>query len=66
MTTDTELQILELRDSVAWAAGVSYERRRIGEMLRQRAILLRELPGPTSRSVQTELKRLAQLIEEAA
>jgi hypothetical protein len=65
MTTDTELRVLELRDSVAWAAGVAYERRRIGELLRQRAILLRELPGPTSRSVQTELKRLAQLIEEA-
>jgi hypothetical protein len=59
------MSVLELRDSVAWAAGVSYERRRIGELLRQRAILLRELPGPTSRSVQAELKRLAALIEEA-
>lgn len=65
MTTDTDLQLLELRDSVAWAAGVAYERRRIGELLRQRAILLRELPGPTSRSVQAELKRFAQMIEEA-
>ncbi len=64
MTTDAELQILELRDSVAWAAGVSYERRRIGELLRQRAILLRELPGPASRAVQAELKRLADLIEQ--
>lgn len=59
------MSVLELRDSVAWAAGVAYERRRIGELLRQRAILLRELPGPTSRSVQAELKRLAALIEEA-
>jgi hypothetical protein len=59
------MSVLELRDSVAWAAGVAYERRRIGELLRQRAILLRELPGPTSRSVQAELKRLADLIEEA-
>jgi hypothetical protein len=60
------MSVLELRDSVAWAAGVSYERRRIGELLRQRAILLRELPGPTSRSVQAELRRLADLIEEAS
>jgi len=59
------MSVLELRDSVAWAAGVAYERRRIGELFRQRAILLRELPGPTSRSVQAELKRLAALIEEA-
>ena len=66
MTTDTELRVLELRDSVAWSAGVAHERRRIGELLRHRATLLRELPGPTSRSVQSELKRLAQLIEEAA
>ena len=61
--SDTDLQILELRDSVAWSAGVSYERRRIGELLRQRAILLRELPGPTSRSVQAELQRMAHQIE---
>jgi hypothetical protein len=60
------MSVLELRDSVAWAAGVAYERRRIGELLRQRAILLRELPGPTSRSVQAELRRLADLIEEAS
>ncbi len=65
MSVNTDLRILELRDSVAWSAGVAHERRRIGELLRQRAILLRELPGPTSRSVQTELKRLADLIEEA-
>lgn len=66
MTTDTELRVLELRDSVAWAAGQAYERRRIGELLRHRATILRELPGPTSRSVQAELRRLAELIEEAA
>jgi hypothetical protein len=62
---DTDLQILELRDSVAWAAGVGYERRRITELLRHRATMLRELPGPTSRSVQAELRRLADLIETA-
>jgi hypothetical protein len=65
MTTDNELRVLELRDSVAWAAGQAYERRRIGELLRQRATHLREMPGPTSRSVQAELRRLADLIEEA-
>ena len=62
---DTDLQILELRDSVAWAAGVGHERRRITELLRQRATLLQQLPGPTSRSVQADLRRLADLIETA-
>lgn len=65
MSTDADLRVLELRDSVAWAAGQAYERRRIGELLRQRAALLREMPGPTSRSVQYELKRFAALIDEA-
>ena len=60
---DTDLQILELRDSVAWSAGVGHERRRITELLRQRATLLQQTPGPTSRSVQAELRRLADLIE---
>lgn len=66
MTTDTDLRILELRDSVAWAAGQSYERRRIGELLRRRISLLREMPGPTPRSVIAELGRLIDVIEEAA
>lgn len=64
-TTDAELQILELRDSVAWAAGTAYERRRISEILRQRASLLQQLPGPTSRSVVAELRMLAEQIEQA-
>lgn len=63
MTTDTELRILELRDSVAWAAGQSYERRRIGEVLRQRASLLEHLPGPTPRAVVRELRRMAHEID---
>lgn len=66
MTSDIDLRVLELRDSVAWAAGQAYERRRIGELLRQRALHLRELPGPTSRSVQAELRRLAELIDQEA
>lgn len=63
MSTDTELRILELRDSVAWAAGQSYERRRIGEVLRQRASLLDHLPGPTPRAVVRELRRMAHEID---
>lgn len=63
MTTDTELRVLELRDSVAWAAGVGHERRRIGEMLRQRASLLEHMPGPTPRAVVRELRRLADEID---
>lgn len=63
MTTDTELRILELRDSVAWAAGQSYERRRIGELLRKRALLLEHIPGPTPRAVVRELRRMANEID---
>jgi adenosylmethionine-8-amino-7-oxononanoate aminotransferase len=63
MTTDTELRVLELRDSVAWAAGVGYERRRIGEVLRQRALLLEHMPGSTPRVVVKELRRLADDID---
>jgi hypothetical protein len=61
---DPELAVLELRDSVAWAAGVGYQRRISSEILRQRAIQLRELPGPTAHAVQTELRRMADLIEQ--
>jgi hypothetical protein len=64
MTTDTNLQILELRDSVAWAAGVGYERRRFGELLRQRATLLQQLQGPQPRAVVRELRRLADEIDK--
>jgi hypothetical protein len=62
---DPELAILELRDSVAWAAGVGHERRRISELLRHRASTLQLIPGIASRSVQAELRRLADLIETA-
>lgn len=64
MTTDSELQILELRDSIVWAAGVGYERRRIGELLRQRASLLQCMDGPTPRTVVRELRRLAEVIDQ--
>lgn len=63
MTTDIDLQILELRDSVAWAAGQSYERRRIGEVLRIRANLLEHMHGPTPRAVVRELRRMAHEID---
>lgn len=64
MSTDTNLQILELRDSVAWAAGVGYERRRIAERHRQRASLLEQMPGPTPRAVVRELRRLADELDD--
>ncbi len=63
MTTDTEMRILELRDSVAWSAGVGYERRRIGEVLRIRANLLEQMPGTTPRGVVRELRRMAHEID---
>jgi hypothetical protein len=58
------LAVQDLRDSVAWSAGIGHERRRMAERLRQRAADLRDLPGPTSRSVQAELRRLADELEE--
>jgi hypothetical protein len=58
----------ELRDSVAFAAGVSYERRRMGEQLRQRANLVDALYEQFSQKgylmVLSELRRLAQELEE--
>ena len=56
----------ELRVSVGWSAGIGHERRRVSDMLRQRATLLQQLPGPTPRAVVTELRRLADQIEETA
>jgi hypothetical protein len=50
-------------DSVAFTAGIGHERRRMTERLLQRAADLRDLPGPTSRSVQAELRRLADELE---
>lgn len=69
MSADTDLQILELRDSVAWAAGVGYERRRMGEQLRQRAsqveVLHEVFAKPGYRMVAAELRRLAHELDEA-
>lgn len=70
MSTDPELQILELRDSIAWGAGVGYERRRIGERLRQRAshvdVLHDVFRKPGYAMVSAELRRLAHELDEAA
>jgi hypothetical protein len=67
--SDTELQILELRDSVAWNAGTSYERRRISERIRQRAaqvdLLDEAFCKPGYRMVAAELRRLAHELDEA-
>jgi hypothetical protein len=56
--------VQELRDSFAFKAGIVHERLRIAERLLQRASDLRAMPGPTSRSVQAELRRLADELEE--
>ena len=56
----------ELRDSVAFTAGVAHERRRMAAQLRHRAFLLMQLPGSTARTVVAELCRLADSLEEAA
>jgi hypothetical protein len=52
-----------LRDSVAFTAGIGHERRRMTERLLQRAADLRDLPGPTARSVQEQLRRLADELQ---
>lgn len=73
MTTDTELRILELRDSVAWAAGQSYERRRIEELLHERVVELSALLKPgtpqmvqrNARAAIGELGNLLTLLLEA-
>ena len=56
--------VAELRSSVAFTAGAAHKARQVAELLRQRATDLQQLPGPTSRSVITELRRMADLIEE--
>lgn len=63
--TDPEV----FRESVAFAAGQSYERRRIGELIRQRISTVRQLQStPVKpaiiRNVIGELERLAEAIEE--
>ncbi len=65
------MTVLELRDSVAWAAGVAYERRRIGELLRQRITDLRQLgtmgiPARTVKLLTAEVELLIQAIEQDA
>ena len=60
----------EFRDSVGFAAGQSYERRRIGEVIRERIIALRDygdlgLPTKTVGILVAELRLLATVIEEA-
>ena len=67
MTTVPDNQaamVAELRSSVAFTAGAAHKARQVAELLRQRATDLQQLPGPTSRSVITELRRMADLIEE--
>ena len=66
--TDADLQILELRDSVAWSAGQQYERRRIAELLRQRIRDLNTLaegglPARTVRALTAEVQLLINAIE---
>lgn len=61
----------EFRDSVGFAAGVSYERRRIGEVIRERIATLRDygdlgLPTKTVGALVSELRLLAAAIEEAS
>lgn len=61
----------EFRDSVGFAAGVSYERRRIGEVIRERMTTLRDygdlgLPSKTVGALVAELRLLATAIEEAS
>lgn len=52
-------------DSAAFTAGVDYERRRQGEILRLRRAELHNLPGPRLRSVIAELDRMIAALDEA-
>lgn len=64
----------DFRDSVGFTAGVAHERRRIGELLRQRITTLQVLldfdRSPSDRvqrnirAVMSELRRLAEVIEQ--
>jgi hypothetical protein len=57
----------EFRDSVAFASGVSYERRRLGELLRTRANHVSALDDHFHqkgyRMVVSELRRLADQLD---
>ena len=62
---------MAFRESVGFAAGQSYERRRIGELLRQRISDLRSLehaglPKRTVSSLVAEVELLVQIIEREA
>ncbi len=68
MSTD-DLHRLELRDSVAFTAGQQYERRRIGELLRQRISDLNTLaavglPARTVKALTAEVQLLIAVIEK--
>lgn len=63
MTTD------DFRDSVAFTAGQQHERRRVGELLRQRIADLNTLaecglPGRTVKSLTSEVQLLLAVIEQ--
>lgn len=62
---------MAFRESVGFAAGQSYERRRIGELLRQRVRDLRDLgamglPARTVRTLTAEVELLIDAIEREA
>jgi hypothetical protein len=62
---------MAFRESVGFAAGQSYERRRIGELLRHRISDLRSLehaglPKRTVNSLVAEVELLVQIIEREA
>lgn len=56
--------VRELRDSVAFSAGQSYQCRLIAERLRRRASLIEQMPGRTGRAVSQELRFQTDLIEQ--
>jgi hypothetical protein len=62
---------MAFRESVGFAAGQSYERRRIGELLRQRITDLRQLgdmgiPARTVQLLTAEVQLLVDAIEREA
>lgn len=63
----TNPAVHELRDSVAFSAGIGHERRRIAERLRQRAshidVLWERFNQRGYRMTSTELRRMADEIE---
>lgn len=62
---------MAFRESIGFEAGRSYERRRIGELLRQRLSDLRDLgaaglPARTVKTLSAEVDLLIQAIEQEA